>query len=387
MGGECRSNQRLIFLSLRQKSSKVPQIIVKFKLQINFGNKLEIISLRNISIFRKNYARTMVNAGKEALILVLAATLDRAIGDPRILPHPVQLMGWIISIYTRLVIDRSWGKFVKRLAGVFLGIGSIFGSGLIAHLIVLQTSKINPLLGIFVEIIILASCFAGRSLCQAAREVIQPLCSGDLELARAKLKLYVGRDTENLSRSEILRAVLETVAENTTDGVTAPLFYAILGLALPGVGSVPLAIGYKAASTLDSMVGYLHEPYTDLGWFSARAEDFLTWLPCRLTVLTIALLSGKPKQVWDLCCRDAIHDPSPNSGWSECAYAAALGVQLGGINYYGGTVKKKPLLGDRQSEITPETVELALSLTRNCCSIWLAIGTIFLVIEAAIVAK
>ena len=242
-------------------------------------------------------------------------------------------------------------------------------------------------MGTSVEIIILASCFAGRSLHQAAVEVLQPLRAGDLNAARAKLDSYVGRDTQNLSRTEILRAVLETVAENTTDGVTAPLFYAILGMALPGVGSVPLAIGYKAASTLDSMVGYRREPYTDLGWFSARLEDRLTWLPCRLTVLTIALLSGKPKQVWDLCRRDGIKDPSPNSGWSECAYAAALGVQLGGTNYYGGVVKEKPLLGDRDNEITTETVDLALGIMRNCCLLWLAVGSIVLIVEGAIAAK
>ena len=329
----------------------------------------------------------MVNASQEVAILLLAAILDRAIGDPQILPHPVQLIGWIISQYTRLVINLSWGKLLKRLAGVFLGIGSIAGSAITAYLIVVKSREINYLLGISVEIIILASCFAGRSLHEAAAEVLKPIALGDLEGARAKLDLYVGRDTENLSRSEILRAVLETVAENTTDGVTAPLFYAILGLALPGLGSVPLAMGYKAASTLDSMVGYLHEPYTDLGWFSARFEDLLTWLPCRLTVLTIALLSGKPKQVWLLCRRDGIKDPSPNSGWSECAYAAALGIQLGGTNYYGGVVKQKPLLGDRHGEITSKTVELALSLMRNCFLIWLAIGTILLVAEGSISAK
>ena len=329
----------------------------------------------------------MINADKEILILLLAATLDRLVGDPRILPHPVQLMGLIISTYTKLVINRPWGKFLKRLAGFLLAFGLILSSGIITSLTIAKASQINYLFGITVEVIILASCFAGQSLSRAAFEVLQPLRAGDLDAARAKLNLYVGRDTENLSRSEILRAVLETVAENSTDGVTAPLFYAILGLAIPGIGSAPLAMGYKAASTLDSMVGYLKEPYTDIGWFSAKLEDILTWLPCRLTVITIALLSGKPKYVWHLCSRDGVKDPSPNSGWSECAYAAALEVQLGGDNYYGGILKQKPLLGDRLSEISPEKVELALGLTRNCCLIWLAIGTILLFVEGAILSK
>jgi adenosylcobinamide-phosphate synthase len=199
----------------------------------------------------------------------------------------------------------------------------------------------------------------------------------NLELARQKLSQYVGRDTDNLSPTEILRAVLETVAENTTDGVTAPLFYAILGAFLP-FGSVPLALAYKAASTLDSMIGYRDEPFADLGWFSAKLEDLLTWFPCRLTVLTLALISGKPLWVWTICRRDGVQDPSPNSGWSEAAFAAILGVQLGGVNSYRGVIKDKPLLGDPLSEITPDKIEDALGLTRFCFLLWLAIAIIFL---------
>ncbi len=112
-------------------------------------------------------------------------------------------------------------------------------------------------------------------------------------------------------------------------------------------------MAYKAASTLDSMVGYREVPYTYLGWFSAKLEDGLTWLPCRLTVLTLSLLSGKPLHIWKICQRDAPQDPSPNSGWSECAYAAVLGVQVGGINHYRGIEKHKPLLGDVTHPITP----------------------------------
>ncbi|MFM8007348.1 MAG: CobD/CbiB family cobalamin biosynthesis protein, partial [Dolichospermum sp.] len=112
---------------------------------------------------------------------------------------------------------------------------------------------------------------------------------------------------------------------------------------------------YKASSTLDSMIGYKQAPYTDIGWFSARWEDGFTWLPCRLTVITLSLLSAKPLHVWRICRRDAIKDPSPNSGWSECAYAAILGVQMGGVNWYSGVAKHKPLLGDPIYTITPDS--------------------------------
>ncbi|NET39830.1 MAG: cobalamin biosynthesis protein, partial [Cyanothece sp. SIO1E1] len=146
----------------------------------------------------------------------------------------------------------------------------------------------------------------------------------------------------------------------------------LLGATL-GIGSAPLALAYKAASTLDSMVGYREAPYTHLGWFSARLEDHLTWLPCRLTVLTIALLSGRPRYVWQICQRDASADPSPNAGWSECAYAAALGVQMGGTNRYQGIIKHKPLLGDPVHAITPAQIHRALKLTRHSFILWLTI--------------
>jgi len=221
---------------------------------------------------------------------------------------------------------------------------------------------------------LLASCFAGRSLRNAAVAVLTPLKNQEIETARTQLSYYVGRDTADLSSSEIARAVLETIAENTTDGVTAPLFYAMIGLFIPSIGSVPLAVAYKAASTLDSMVGYQREPFTDIGWFSAKFEDFLTWLPCRLTVFTIGLIAGKLGTVLKICQRDATKDPSPNAGWSECAYAVVLGVQLGGKNTYQGVVKEKPLLGEPHFSITEEKIEEALRLTRICFLSWLVLG-------------
>lgn len=316
-----------------------------------------------------------------AVILLLAAIVDYLIGDPWNWLHPVQVMGWIISHCTQFGINYFQEKWQRRLAGMILGLGLIIGSGLIGWLIVRGATWIHPLLGIVIEIVLLASCFAGCSLRRAALDVLQPLSLGEIELARSNLSQYVGRDTNDLCESEILRAILETVAENTPDGVTAPLFYAITGAFLPGVGSVPLALAYKAASTLDSMIGYRKEPYTDLGWFSAQLEDRLTWLPCRLTVLTLALISRKPRRVLQVCRRDALKDPSPNSGWSECVYAAILGVQLGGTNVYGGVVKSKPLLGDRVDPITPETIVRALHLTRSCFLIWLVFALVGLMLS------
>ena len=321
---------------------------------------------------------------KAAAVLLLAAALDYIIGDPWSWPHPVRVMGWVISHFTQFAIKHWKSPLERRWAGIVLGVGLIIGSGLAGWLIVRGASWVHPLVGVAVAGILLASCFAGCSLRTAAVDVLQPLTTGQLAQARSNLSQYVSRDTEKLTEPEILRAVMETVTENATDGVIAPLFYAIVGAFLPGVGSVPLALAYKAASTLDSMVGYRREPYTHLGWFSAKLEDLLTWLPCRLIVITLALLSGKPQEVWRLCLRDAIKDPSPNSGWSECAYAAILGVQLGGTNWYQGVAKHKPLLGNPVHPITPEKIHQALRLTRYCFLIWLGIAICALQLRFAI---
>lgn len=313
------------------------------------------------------------NWADRAAVVVLAAALDRIVGDPWGWPHPVQAIGQVISWGSQSIFRLKLPPVGERSLGVMLGLGVILGSGVAGWGLVRLSGMVHPVVGLGCEVVLLASCFAGRSLRRAAADVLTPLESGDIPLARERLALYVGRDTANLDEPEILRAVLETVSENATDGVMAPLFYALVG-ALLLVGSVPVAFAYKGASTLDSMIGYREAPYTHLGWFSARFEDALTWLPCRLTVLTIALLSGRPRQVWALCRRDAPADPSPNAGWSECAYAAALGVQLGGQNVYRGQVKEKPLLGDAVVPITSDRILAALALTRHAFLLWIALG-------------
>ncbi|PZU96519.1 MAG: cobalamin biosynthesis protein [Pseudanabaena sp.] len=319
----------------------------------------------------------------DILILVLAATIDYVIGDPVEWLHPVQVMGWLISGYVDLVTHKSessnqrvarFSPQIMKMLGVFLGVTMIGGSGAIAWLIVITAAKVNLVLAIAISSILLAACLAGRSLRDAAESVLNVLARGNLEAARQELSRYVGRDTADLDESEILRAILETVTENAIDGVTSPLFYALIGTALFDYGGVALAIAYKAASTLDSMVGYRETPYTDLGWFSAKTDDVLTWLPCRLTVLTLALVSRKPIYIWKICDRDARQDPSPNSGWSECVYAAILQVQLGGENRYRGIVKSKPFLGDPIQAIAPIKITQALQLTRTCFLIWLGLA-------------
>ncbi len=312
---------------------------------------------------------------------LLAAIADFLIGDPWHWPHPVQAMGWGIQHYSRWALATILSPWGQRWAGIVLALGLPLFSGGVGAVAVAGIWHWNSAAGIAISSLLFASCLAGRSLRDAAESVLTPLNQGNLVEARQKLRLYVGRDTETLSAPEVLRAVLETVSENATDGVLAPLFYGLVGLAMNPAMGVGLALAYKGLSTLDSMVGYRDAPHTHLGWASARLEDCATWLPCRLTVLTIALLSGRPRWVWSLCQRDAPADPSPNAGWSECAYAAALGVQLGGENYYRGRVKVKPLLGNANRAITALVVVQALGLTRRACLLWLAVGLVGLTLR------
>jgi adenosylcobinamide-phosphate synthase len=315
-----------------------------------------------------------------ALVLVAAAALDYAIGDPWGWLHPVQVMGWYISGWSHFTWRWLKSPWTQKLSGVGLCASLVLSCGLGSWLFFHYLWLWQPWLAIALETILLASCLAARSLRSAAIDVLEvtPGIEGDskesqdLDAARSRLSKYVGRDTDKLTVPEIYRSILETVAENAIDGATAPWFYALLGAAI-GIGPLPLALAYKAASTLDSMVGYRRSPYEHLGWASAKFEDLMTWVPCRLTVLTLGLISGRPLAVWQICRRDAVHDPSPNSGWSECIYAAILGVQLGGDNYYKGELKSKPLLGDDLVPIDADVIDRALNLTRSVLLVWLVI--------------
>ncbi|WP_460194989.1 adenosylcobinamide-phosphate synthase CbiB [Thermosynechococcus sp. FA-CM-4201] len=315
-------------------------------------------------------------------ILLAAALLDFGLGDPWGWPHPVRWMGAYIQFVSNgFNYGQGWPVWGQRLGGALLTLTLTVGSALISWGVVALGMTISPLLGWGIAVVGTASGFAGRSLRDAAVEVLAPLAVGNLEGARQSLAKYVGRETAHLETPEILRAVLETVSENTTDGMMAPLFYgAIATLVVPHFTPLPLVMAYKAASTLDSMIGYREPPYTHWGWFAAKTDDVLTWLPCRLLVLLVALCSGQWQRVWQWCCRDAPKDPSPNSGWSECAYAAALGVRLGGTNTYRGTVKVKPFLGEPLHPIDQGTIIAALWLSRSLYLITLtATGGIVLV--------
>jgi adenosylcobinamide-phosphate synthase len=261
--------------------------------------------------------------------LLAGVALDLVIGDPQWLPHPVRAIGWLAT-----TAERFWRGtgLPLRLAGVLFWL-TVTGVSAAAVWLTLPWANVY-------WIYALLAC---RDLDVEATRVIRALEREDIPDARLKLSRIVGRDTETLAEPEILRATIETVAENLSDGVIAPLFYLAIA------GPVGMA-AYKAINTLDSMVGYRNDRYRDFGWASARIDDIANFVPARIAALLIwlaALIPGfNAPRAFQITLRDGASQPSPNSGYPEAAAAGALGVQLGGLNYYRGVPSRKPTLGD-----------------------------------------
>ncbi|HIJ81334.1 MAG TPA: cobalamin biosynthesis protein CobD [Desulfuromonadales bacterium] len=276
----------------------------------------------------------------EPLIIVVALLLDLLIGDPRWFPHPVVAAGKLISALD----DRLRLPWLdEKIAGVLLlvaVVGAMMGGG---YLLLRLCAGIHPLAGITASVILCFSCLAVRSLHVESGRVAEALRSGDIVAARHNLSWIVGRDTDALDEPEIWRALVETVAENSSDGIIAPLFWLTLGGPLA-------ALAFKGVSTLDSMVGYKNERYLQMGWASARMDDLLNFIPARLTALLMicaAPLAGcSARGAFRIVLRDRLKHPSPNSAHPEAAAAGALGVQLGGVSTYSGVTSLKEHIGD-----------------------------------------
>ncbi len=208
-------------------------------------------------------------------------------------------------------------------------------------------------LGFILEGILIYFCISAKGLVVEGYKVIKFLLKDDLEGARKQLSFIVGRDTQSLNKEGIIKAVIETIAENMADGVIAPLFYA-------GIFGAPLAFAYKAVNTLDSMFGYKNDKYMDFGYFPAKLDDVFNYIPARITgiliVISAKILRYDAKNSFKVYKRDRYNHTSPNSAHPEAAMAGALGVQLGGANYYFGKLVEKPTIGDKLKEINIEDV-------------------------------
>ncbi|MHB8836318.1 MAG: adenosylcobinamide-phosphate synthase CbiB [Candidatus Methylomirabilia bacterium] len=266
--------------------------------------------------------------------------LDAVVGDPRWLPHPVRAIGALaarLETITRRVVPSV------RAAGVLTVVVVVGSAGAAVWLLVRAAAAIHPILGDAAAILLLATTLAARDLAGHALAVFRALDRGDLPEARQKAAFMVSRETAGLDESETARAAVESVAENTVDGVTAPLLFAALG-------GPAAAMMYKAVNTLDSMFGYKTGRYLKFGWASARLDDAVNYIPARITAAFVPLaamaVGARPLQSLRCLVRDGKKHPSPNSGLAEAAMAGALGVRLGGVSSYFGAPSTKPYLGE-----------------------------------------
>lgn len=295
----------------------------------------------------------------EAWVLCAAYLIDRVVGDPRGLPHPVVIIGWWI---TRL--ERAVRALIKReehlkAAGVLFPLLIVTGSYAVVWVILWAAALLHPVLSWALGAWLISTTIATKGLAEAGLEIARHLSTGDIAQARRSLSMVVGRDTERLDEPEICRGAVETVAENIVDAIVSPLFYA-------AIGGAPLAMAYRAANTLDSMVGYKNETYRNLGWASARFDDVVNYIPARLTALLLVAASWLMRldwrQCWAVMRRDAHLHPSPNSGLPEAGVAGALGVQLGGLNYYQGVPSHRARLGNPHRPLRPDDINLTVRL-------------------------
>ena len=308
----------------------------------------------------------------------LGVVLDRFIGDPPKMPHPVR---WIGNLIQWLTIHLNKGKF-RKLKGLLLVMIVVGISTVVSYAIVIAAYTVGTIFGILVEGIMIAVALAQKSLQQAAMDVYTPLVGGDLKEARVKLSWIVGRDTEKLSVPEVTRGVVETVSENTSDGVTAPLFWAFL------FGATG-AWMYKAVNTLDSMIAYKNEEYGDFGYVAAHTDDVFNYIPSRITGF-LMLIGTKKESLHSFSyrlkgwLRDAKQHPSPNSGFLEAATAYQLGIQLGGTNRYKGIISERAKMGEPETELAPKHIKLAIEQMHTVTTwFWLigvVIGGIYIVI-------
>jgi adenosylcobinamide-phosphate synthase len=306
-------------------------------------------------------------------LILISYIADFLFGDPQWFPHPVRLMGRLISFFER-TFNGSAHKTIQRFCGVFTAFGVIVISGICAYTIIELAMKLHPVSGKIAWIFLAYTTLATKDLVVHARAVQEMLAIKDIKEARKRLSLMVGRDTQELSQDEIIRATIETVAESTNDGIVAPLFYLFLG------GPV-LAVSFKAISTLDSMIGYKDERYLYFGWCAAKIDDVANFIPARITGLLIpiaALFCGKDfMESFRIMVRDGKKQNSPNSAVSEAAMAGVLGMQLGGTCSYSGRVVEHPYLGEQQRPMSMTLIKEAITISIATSLLMLVIGILF----------
>lgn len=309
--------------------------------------------------------------------IILGYAIDLIIGDPSWFYHPVRLIGKFIDFLEAILRKIAKTAAAQKMAGIILAAVTVGGTYFLLYFLLKYIHQENIFIFHLINIFLVYTVLATKCLSDEALKIYNLLSQAEIEKARHSLSLIVGRDTAHLSQEKITKAVVETVAENASDGIVAPLFYLFLG-------GAPLAMAYKAVNTLDSMVGYKNERYLHLGWASARLDDIANFIPARLTALLLALsalLSGSSeaaKRALNTMLKEGSHHESLNSGYPEAAMAGALGISLGGVNTYGGVEVAKPLLGVELNPTAPSHILKAVRLMRITSLLALLMGVLIL---------
>lgn len=295
----------------------------------------------------------------------LGVILDWLIGDPYWMPHPVRLMGRVIGWLDHRFMDRAVAsnkrdKNTERLKGCLSFLIVIFLTVILTALVTFFSYWINIYLGIAIEAILTCYVLAARSLNVESMKVYKALTNEGIEKARYSVSMIVGRDTDELDEEGVIKACVETVAENTSDGIIAPLLYAFLG------GAV-LSMVYKAINTMDSMIGYHNDRFENFGFVAAKADDIANFIPSRISALAMVfascILRGfNGKEAWRILRRDRFNHKSPNSAQTESVCAGALGVRLAGDAKYFGKIVHKPYIGDATRTIEKEDIKRSIKL-------------------------
>lgn len=292
--------------------------------------------------------------------LILGFFLDLLIGDPHGFPHPVVLIGKLIDV-TEKGMRKIFPKTVRgeNFAGAAIWLIVVIVSTALPALLLWLAYGVSRWLGLALETIMCAQILATKSLRQESMKVYQALQTGDLEKARHAVSMIVGRDTQRLDEAGVARAAVETVAENTSDGIIAPMLFL-------AIGGAPLGFFYKAVNTMDSMLGYVEMPYKNVGLVPAKMDDLFNFLPARISALLMlaagALLGMDGKNGWRIFKRDRYNHASPNSAQTESVCAGLLGLRLAGDAWYHGVLHKKKYIGDPLREIEPEDIPKACRL-------------------------
>ncbi len=306
--------------------------------------------------------QTKNNIRPHLTALVLGAGLDALAGDPPMIFHPVKSIGAAITGLESILRPFVKSPRAELLAGAAMTAMVSGGAWWTAHLVLRQARQIHPVAGIFFSGYIMYTMIAMKDLADHVDRVKQALDNNDLPDARKQVAMLVSRDTENLSEEKVVSAALESLFENTADGVAAPMFYGALG-------GPRLAVFYKAVNTLDSMVGYKNERYLYFGRAAALLDDMVNYFPARLTGLLMikgGFLQGRDwRQGWRAMLADRYKHDSPNSAWPEAAAAGVLGVRLGGPAYYDGKPVGRPYLNEKGRPPRPGDLKRGLSLFRT----------------------